>query len=142
MPSKNRIKKFGGKQSEDKNGSIDILITLRVQGRQLRLKEQYEQAAQGSQNGKDGQHLDASVVDPEKIKHIKDIFEKGGSEERTSQSKSPDLVVDPEKLRSLKGLFESGGENSSNARAERQEEIIPAGLLFAVMCDGSFTVPY
>lgn len=93
------------------------------------MKEQYEQATQEGREAKESHADDANVVDPEKIKHIKDIFEKGGSEERTAANKVSEHLVDPEKLKQLKGLFESGGENSFGEKPERQDEVILGGIL-------------
>lgn len=88
------------------------------------MKEQYEQATQEGRDGKECHVNDASVVDPEKIKHIKDIFEMGGNEERTSVNKSSEHLVDPEKLKQLKGMFESGGDSAFGEKHERHEEVI------------------
>ncbi len=104
------------------------IICNSVKGRQLRLKEQYEQATQEGKDGKEFHVNDANVVDPEKIKHIKDIFEMGGNEEKTSANKTSEHLVDPEKLKQLKGMFESGGENFGE-KHERHEEVILGGIL-------------
>lgn len=96
------------------------------------MKEQYEQATQEGREAKESHANDASVVDPEKIKHIKDIFEKGGSEERVANKVSEHLV-DPEKLKQLKGLFESGGENTSGEKPERQDEVILGGIFVFIL---------
>lgn len=132
------ISDIKSKWEDDKNGAprnrreelakqrkeeLQLLRARQCQGRQLRLKEQYEQATQEGREAKESHANDASVVDPEKIKHIKDIFEKGGSEERVANKVSEHLV-DPEKLKQLKGLFESGGENTSGEKPERQDEVI------------------
>lgn len=91
------------------------------------MKEQYEQATQEGRDGKESHANDASVVDPEKIKHIKDIFEMGGNEDRTSVTKSSEHLVDPEKLKQLKGMFENGGDNAFGEKHERHEEVILGG---------------
>lgn len=102
-----------------------------IQGRQLRLKEQYEQATQEGKDGKEF-HVNDANVDPEKIKHIKDIFEMGGSEEKTSANKtSSEHLVDPEKLKQLKGMFESGGEIFGE-KHERHEEVILGGKYYTL----------
>jgi hypothetical protein len=105
----------------------EIIYISGIQGRQLRLKEQYEQATQEGKDGKEF-HVNDANVDPEKIKHIKDIFEMGGSEEKTSTSKTSEHLVDPEKLKQLKGMFESGGENFGE-KHERHEEVILGGII-------------
>ena len=100
-----------------------------IQGRQLRLKEQYEQATQEGKDGKEF-HVNDANVDPEKIKHIKDIFEMGGSEEKTSANKtSSEHLVDPEKLKQLKGMFESGGEIFGEKHERHEEEVILGGII-------------
>ena len=107
------------------NWKIEIYISD-IQGRQLRLKEQYEQATQEGKDGKEFHVNDANIVDPEKIKHIKDIFEMGGTEEKMSASKSSEHLVDPEKLKQLKGMFESG--NLSEKHERHEEEVILGGI--------------
>lgn len=97
------------------------------------MKEQYEQAAQEAREGKET-HLTDANVDPEKIKHIKGIFERGGSEERTSGNKVSEHLVDPEKLKQLKGMFESGGDNGSGEKQERHEEVILGGNSVFISC--------
>lgn len=102
------------------------LRARQCQGRQLRLKEQYEQAVLEGREGKES-HVDDLKVDPEKIKHIKDIFEKGGNDEEMTMTRESEHVVDPEKLKLLKNMFENG-EQLSGEKQERQEEIdIPGG---------------
>lgn len=110
--------------AKQRKEELKILRARQCQGRQLRLKEQYEQATQEGRDGKECHVNDASVVDPEKIKHIKDIFEMGGNEERTSVNKSSEHLVDPEKLKQLKGMFESGGDSAFGEKHERHEEVI------------------
>jgi hypothetical protein len=106
-------------------GVMKLFVSLSFKGRQLRLKEQYEQATQEGKDGKEF-HVNDANVDPEKIKHIKDIFEMGGNEEKTSANKTSEHLVDPEKLKQLKGMFESGGENFGE-KHERHEEVILGG---------------
>lgn len=96
----------------------------------MRLKEQYEQALQESQSSKEGLAADASVVDTEKIKQIKNIFEKGGSEERMAANKTAEPVVNPEKLKQIKGLFEGGLERQSSVEKQEREEFILGGISF------------
>lgn len=104
---------------------MKLFVSLSFKGRQLRLKEQYEQATQEGKDGKEF-HVNDANVDPEKIKHIKDIFEMGGNEEKTSANKTSEHLVDPEKLKQLKGMFESGVENFGE-KHERHEEVILGG---------------
>ena len=82
---------------------------------------------QAGKDSKDGQTGDANVVDPEKIKQIKNIFEKGGSEERMASSKVTEPVVNPEKLKQIKGLFEGGLERQSSLEKQEREEFFHGG---------------
>lgn len=92
------------------------------------MKEQYEQAVLEGQQGKESQVNDLNV-DPEKVKSIKGIFEKGGSEENSAaMNKSSERVVDPEKLKQLKDMFEHG-ELGSSEKHERQEELEVTGRI-------------
>lgn len=108
--------------AKQRKEELKLLRARQCQGRQLRLKEQYEQALQAGNDSKDGQAADANVVDPEKIKQIKNIFEKGGSEERMAASKVTEPVVNPEKLKQIKGLFEGGLERQSSVEKQEREE--------------------
>jgi len=92
------------------------------------LKEQYEQAVLEGQEGKDSHNIDDLNVDPEKMKHIKNIFEKGAVEDLTSSTnKSSEHVVDPEKLKQLKNMFEQG-DVGTGEKQERHEELILGGM--------------
>ena len=115
------------------------LRARQCQGRQLRLKEQYEQAVQEGREGKES-HIDDLKVDPEKIKHIKDVFEKGLNDE-VIMARESEHLVDPEKLKQLKNIFENGDQLSAGEKQERQEEIdIPGGtplLLLSIQAEFS-----
>ena len=92
------------------------------------MKEQYEQAVLEGQEGKDSHNIDDLNVDPEKMKHIKNIFEKGAVEDLTSSTnKSSEHVVDPEKLKQLKNMFEQG-DVGTGEKQERHEELILGGM--------------
>jgi len=103
---------------------LQLLRARQCQGRQLRLKEQYEHAVQGvnSDEGKEA-HVSDVNVDPEKIRNIKDIFEKGEDSSQSAAKQPAEHVVDPEKLKSLKDMFENVTDLVGDKHTERLEEL-------------------
>jgi len=108
---------------------IQMIRARQCQGRQLRLKEQYENAVQETNN--EGLIKISDVnVDAEKIRNIKDIFEKGMDSE-TTKTNEQHITVDSEKLKSLKDMFEkTNDENGVNGeKHDRTEELNVPGAI-------------
>jgi len=106
---------------------IQLIRAKQCQGRQLRLKEQYENAVQETTNEVSNKVNDVSV-DAEKIRNIKDIFEKGIDGEVVKNSEQL-VAVDPEKLKSLKDMFEKANDGVNEEKHDRTEELNVPGAI-------------
>ena len=102
-----------------------------MQGRQLRLKEAYEQAVQ-ERKDKDGHMVDINC-DPDKIKHLKKVFERKNNDDQTVNKE--ELHFDPEKMKQMKQVFENSTTNFRLSNHERQEElsVLERGQFFCQM---------
>jgi len=106
---------------------IQLIRAKQCQGRQLRLKEQYENAVQETTNEVSNKVNDVSV-DAEKIRNIKDIFEKGIDGEVVKNCEQL-VAVDPEKLKSLKDMFEKANDGVNEEKHDRTEELNVPGAI-------------
>ena len=92
------------------------------------MKEQYENAVQETTNEVSNKVNDVSV-DAEKIRNIKDIFEKGIDGEVVKNCEQL-VAVDPEKLKSLKDMFEKANDGVNEEKHDRTEELnVPGGKI-------------
>ena len=106
---------------------IQVLRARQCHGRQLRLKEAYEQAVLESKD-KDGNGVGV-MYDPDKVRQLKEVFERSLSDNNGEEGHQfrEDFHghLDPEKIRQMKQVFENGGNDSSRSsiHSERQEEL-------------------
>lgn len=107
-----------------------MLRARQCQGRQLRLREAYEQAASESRD-KDNHAVDINGVDPDKVRSLKDKFERSNSDDKSNGDAQLGYKddfhghLDAEKMRHMKDVFEKAAEDVRNGvhHVERQEEL-------------------